>query len=71
MACWFGDRQRSHALSPAAIVGSNSALSASVPAYRIAVAERTVEEKYGAQSRARPISSTTIANSPAVKPWPP
>src|SRR6476646_4169246 len=58
-------------VSPDAMPGSNACFSASVPAARIAPAASTTEEKYGAHSSTRPISSSTMPSSMKVKPWPP
>jgi hypothetical protein len=46
-------------VAPAAMPGSNASFSASVPAFMTAAASTAVA-KYGAQSRARPISSSTM-----------
>ncbi|OIQ66490.1 hypothetical protein GALL_519380 [mine drainage metagenome] len=68
----FGSVNASAAMQlPSAIAGSNSRFCASVPALTIAVAASTVEEKYGAHSSARPISSSTMPSSTKLKPWPP
>ena len=58
-------------VSPLAIGGSSADFCASVPAFRIAFAASTAEEKYGAHSSTRPISSSTMPSSMNVKPWPP
>ena len=46
-------------------------MAASSPAWSSVVVASTADEKYGAQSRARPISSSTTVSSTKVKPWPP
>ncbi len=48
--------------------GLLEALEDGVPAESAAI---LVDEKYGAQSNERPISSTTRASSTKPKPWPP
>ena len=58
-------------VSPDAMPGSSSLFWASVPAFMIASAASTTLEKYGAHSSTRPISSSTIASSTKVNPWPP
>ena len=68
----FGSVKASVAMvSPLAMPGSRDFFWSSVPAFRIASAASTTVEKYGAHSRARPISSSTIPSSTHVKPWPP
>ena len=58
-------------VSPARSAAAARCFCASVPAFMIAVAASTVEAKYGAQSSARPISSSTMPSSTKPKPWPP
>ena len=50
-------------VSPEAIPGRSSAFCSSVPALRMALAARQTVEKNGAQSSARPISSSTTTSS--------
>jgi hypothetical protein len=49
--------------SPEAICGRNSFLAASSPACRRVLVARATVEKYGAQRRRRPISSSTTVSS--------
>ncbi len=58
-------------VSPDAMPGRCSFLAASSPAWSSVLVARTAELKYGAHSRARPISSSTTVSSTNVKPWPP
>ena len=68
----FGSVNASVAIvSPLAMPGSSASFCASVPAFRIAFAASTTDEKYGAHSSTRPISSSTMPSSTNVKPWPP
>ena len=55
-------------VSPVAMGGSSADFCASVPAFRIAFAASTADAKYGAHSRTRPISSSTMPSSMNVKP---
>ena len=57
--------------SPDAISGRYFFLYSSDAPYSIAFAVKTADEKYGAHSRDRPISSRTIHCSDKPKPWPP
>ena len=58
-------------VSPEAMPGRCSFLAASSPAWSSVLVASTAEEKYGAHSSARPISSSTTVSSTKVKPWPP
>ena len=66
----LGERER-RAHSPDAIGGSSALRSSGVPALRIALAARQMDEKNGVHSSARPISSRTIPSSTNVNPEPP
>ena len=58
-------------VSPEAMPGRWACLAASSPQCIRVLAASTAEEKYGAHSSARPISSSTTTCSTLVKPWPP
>jgi hypothetical protein len=58
-------------VEPAAIPGRCAALAASSPEWMRVLAASTTEEKNGAQSSARPISSSTMPSSTYPKPDPP
>ena len=68
----FGSVNASVAMvSPEAMPGRSWPCWSSVAAFMIALAARHTVEKYGAQSRTRPISSRTMPSSTKLKPWPP
>ena len=68
----FGSAKASVAMvSPETMPGSSAVFWASAAAFMMAVAASTAEAKYGAQTRARPISSSTMPSSTNEKPWPP
>ena len=58
-------------VSPEAMPPRWACLAASSPECISVLAASTAEEKYGAQSKARPISSSTTTCSTQVNPWPP
>ena len=58
-------------VSPAAMPGRSACFCSSVPALRMALAARQTDEKNGAHSSARPISSSTTTSSTKEKPCPP
>ena len=64
-------KARAARMSPAAMGGSSSRFWASSAPLIMAVAAKTMEEKYGAHSSARPISSITMPSSTMPNPAPP